>query len=104
MYSSIYVVSVLYLSGRTFTINLYNLYTYIRSELLMFWRTHYLTRNKDCRQLEKSSSIVFDNWKHIVDVMLNEDMTKRTSIMHYLSPTHRNSVRFHAVDYLARDG
>jgi len=73
------------------------------SELLCFWRSHYLSRKKDCEQLEQSSSINFTQWKLVVDVMLNEDMSKRTSVLYYITPHHRNSMRFRGVEYLLRD-
>eukprot|EP00111_Clytia_hemisphaerica_P024052 TCONS_00070896-protein len=72
-------------------------------ELLRFWRNHYLSRKKDCEQLEQSSSISFDQWRLVVDVMLNEDKNKRTSILYYLTPHHRSSMRFCAVDFPCRD-
>ena len=31
--------------------------------LLQFWQEHYLHKDKDCTQLEKSSRIPFDYWK-----------------------------------------
>ena len=74
------------------------------SDLLLFWRTHYLQRGKDCSQLEQSSSIMFDKWQNVVNIMLNEDVTKQTSIVYYLSPKHRNILGFRTVDYgLSRD-
>ena len=77
---------------------------FFSSELLCFWRNHYLSRKKDCEQLEQSSSISFDQWRLVVDVMLHEDKNKRTSILYYLTPHHRSSMRFCAVDFPCRDG
>lgn len=71
-------------------------------DLLCFWRDHYLSRKKDCEQLEQSSSISFKQWQQVVDVMLNEDFAKRTSIVHYLKPHLRNKMRFRGVEYLSR--
>lgn len=71
-------------------------------DLLCFWRDHYLSRKKDCEQLEQSSSISFTRWQQVVDVMLNEDFSKRTSIVHYLKPHLRNKMRFRGVEYLSR--
>jgi len=53
-------------------------------DLLLFWRKHYLQRDKDCSQLEQSSSITFDKWQKVVDVMLNENHGDKTSIFYYL--------------------
>ncbi|XP_057291959.1 short transient receptor potential channel 4-associated protein-like [Hydractinia symbiolongicarpus] len=72
-------------------------------ELLLFWKTHYLNREKDCAQLQQSSSITFEKWQSVVDVMLSEDISKQTSILCYLTPKHTNSIHFRTVDYLSRD-
>lgn len=73
-------------------------------DLLFFWKSHYLRRGKDCSQLEQSSSITFDKWQKVVDVMLSDDITKNTSILYYLTPNkYRHSFRFKTMDYLTRD-
>lgn len=72
-------------------------------ELLFFWKSHYLRRGKDCSQLEQSSSITFEKWQKVVDIMLSEDITKSTSILYYLAPKYRNTMKFRTKDYLTRD-
>ena len=74
-------------------------------DLLFFWKSHYLRRGKDCSQLEQSSSITFDKWQKVVDVMLSEDITKNTSILYYLTPANKfcGTLRFKPLDFVSRD-
>ena len=77
---------------------------FVFSDLLLFWRTHYLRRGKDCSQLEQSSSIKFDKWQAVVDIMLSDDTTQRTSLLYYMSPKQRSTSGLRTVDYgLSRD-
>lgn len=73
-------------------------------ELLIFWRRHYLGRGKDCTQLEQSSSILFEHWQLVVDVMLSDDISKETSLLRYISPKQRQNSRLRTLDSLPRDG
>lgn len=58
-------------------------------DLLLFWKDHYLAKDKDCSALEKSSRIKFSDWKQTVDMLLDEDSSKPTSVRHYMeSPRH----------------
>ena len=52
--------------------------------LLEFWKAHYLKRGKDCSALEQSSCIDFENWKEVVDILVNDNATSNTSVLHYL--------------------
>ena len=70
--------------------------------LLVFWQEHYLHKDKDCSTLEKSSLIPFTFWwvifrhfyfifmifffnrKETVDLLVSEDHTKTTSILHWI--------------------
>ncbi|XP_033626830.1 short transient receptor potential channel 4-associated protein-like [Asterias rubens] len=53
-------------------------------ELVFFWRDHYLHKDKDSTQLEKSSCIQFDKWKAIVNVLIDGDIKSPFTIAHYL--------------------
>ncbi|XP_031558497.1 short transient receptor potential channel 4-associated protein-like isoform X2 [Actinia tenebrosa] len=54
--------------------------------LLEFWKTHYLKRGKDCSALEQSSCISFDQWKKVVDILLQDNIESTSSVLYYLSP------------------
>lgn len=53
-------------------------------DLLIFWKDHYLSKDKDCTALEKSSRIKFTEWKATVELLLSEDKTLPTSVGHYI--------------------
>ena len=57
--------------------------------LLVFWQEHYLHKDKDCSTLEKSSLIPFTFWKETVDMLVSEDASKDTSILHYIQVTKK---------------
>mmetsp|Transcript_97155 Transcript_97155/g.145596 ORF Transcript_97155/g.145596 Transcript_97155/m.145596 type:complete len:106 (-) Transcript_97155:8-325(-) len=40
--------------------------------LLKFWKEYYLYRGKDCLSLELSSSILFSEWRTVVDLLLTK--------------------------------
>ncbi|PAA90164.1 hypothetical protein BOX15_Mlig011780g2 [Macrostomum lignano] len=54
-------------------------------DLLAFWSDHYLNKERDSNALEKSSRIVFDEWKVIVATLSSRDATQDTSVAYYLS-------------------
>ncbi|XP_020916846.1 short transient receptor potential channel 4-associated protein-like [Exaiptasia diaphana] len=58
--------------------------------LLEFWKNHYLKRGKDCSALEQSSCISFDQWKKVVDILLQDDITSTSSVLYYLPPVSQS--------------
>ncbi|XP_028410045.1 short transient receptor potential channel 4-associated protein-like [Dendronephthya gigantea] len=60
--------------------------------LLKFWKSHYLTRGKDCSALEQSSCISIRQWRDAVDILLQEDVSNPKAVVHYISgKVDRNS-------------
>jgi len=53
-------------------------------DLLLFWKDHYLAKDKDCSGLERTSRIKFAEWKNIVEKLLDSDSSKDTSLSHYI--------------------
>jgi hypothetical protein len=53
-------------------------------DLLQFWQSHYLQKDKDCVGLELNSRIEFSYWKSTVDLLLDKDQTNECSLMFYL--------------------
>lgn len=58
--------------------------------LLNFWFTHYTLpiKQADCKSLETSTAINFDEWKLVVSKLLSADATQIESIQHYLNKLH----------------
>ncbi|XP_022103399.1 short transient receptor potential channel 4-associated protein-like [Acanthaster planci] len=54
-------------------------------ELVFFWRDHYLHKDKDSSQLEKSSCIPFEKWTAIANILVSSDVTSTYTIAHYLN-------------------
>ena len=52
--------------------------------LLVFWKAHYLQKDKDWSALEQSSHIEFTEWIHTVDLLLGTDKQNECSIEYYL--------------------
>jgi hypothetical protein len=46
----------------------------------MIWKQFYNYRSKDCASLEHSTSIPFNIWYNVTDILLDEDKTKKTSL------------------------
>lgn len=60
--------------------------------LLKFWKSHYLSRGKDCSALEQSSCISIHQWRAAVDILLQEDVSNPKAVVHYISgKVDRNS-------------
>ncbi|XP_046354542.1 short transient receptor potential channel 4-associated protein-like isoform X1 [Haliotis rubra] len=55
-------------------------------DLLIFWQDHYLHKDKDCSALEKSSRISFSYWKKTVNMLVSEDKSQPTAVLHYVTP------------------
>ncbi|XP_041375962.1 short transient receptor potential channel 4-associated protein-like [Gigantopelta aegis] len=55
-------------------------------DLLIFWQDHYLHKDKDCSALEKSSRISFSYWKKTVSMLVSEDKSQPTAVLHYVTP------------------
>jgi len=53
--------------------------------LLIFWQEHYLNKDKDCTQLEKSSRIPFEFWKSTVQLLTSENMFHSSSLLYYIN-------------------
>ena len=53
-------------------------------DLLLFWKDHYLAKDKDCSGLERTSRIKFEEWNSIVEKLLDADSSKATSLSHYI--------------------
>ncbi|XP_067142158.1 short transient receptor potential channel 4-associated protein-like isoform X2 [Centruroides vittatus] len=56
-------------------------------DLLVFWQEHYLQEDKDCTVLEKSSRISFQEWQHIVELLILSDSSNPNSLLYHISPT-----------------
>merc|ERR1719189_1358966 len=54
-------------------------------KLLRFWQGHYLHKDKDCTQLEKSSRIPFDYWKSTVELLTDDNVHNTSSLLHYIN-------------------
>lgn len=59
-------------------------------DLLMFWQSHYLQKDKDCIGLEQNSRIEFPYWKHTVELLLDPNPKNVCSLSYYL----RNDIDF----------
>ncbi len=53
-------------------------------DLLQFWQSHYLQKDKDCIGLELNSRIEFSYWKSTVDLLLDMNHTNECSLAFYL--------------------
>ncbi|XP_013785167.1 short transient receptor potential channel 4-associated protein-like [Limulus polyphemus] len=53
-------------------------------ELLLFWKEHYLHKDKDCYSLEKSSRIVFKEWEDLVSLLLKEDSSNAHTLLFHM--------------------
>ena len=53
--------------------------------LFIFRQEHYLHKDKDCTQLEKSSRIPFDYWKSTVQLLTAENPYSTSSLLHYIN-------------------
>lgn len=54
-------------------------------DLLIFWQSHYLQKDKDCVGLEQNSRIEFSYWKSTVEMLLDYDVTSEYSLNYYLT-------------------
>ena len=53
-------------------------------DLLIFWQSHYLQKDKDCIGLEQNSRIEFSYWKHTVELLLDDNSKNNCSLSYYL--------------------
>lgn len=53
-------------------------------DLLIFWQSHYLQKDKDCGGLEQNSRISFSYWKETVELLLDPNHKNECSINYYL--------------------
>ena len=53
-------------------------------DLLIFWQSHYLQKDKDCIGLEQNSRIEFSYWKHTVELLLDTNPKNNCSLSYYL--------------------
>lgn len=53
-------------------------------DLLIFWQSHYLQKDKDCIGLEQNSRIEFSYWKHTVELLLDTNSKNDCSLSYYL--------------------
>ena len=54
-------------------------------DLLVFWQSHYLQKDKDCVGLEQNSRIEFAYWKNTVELLLDPNPKNKCSLDHYLN-------------------
>ena len=54
-------------------------------DLLIFWQSHYLQKDKDCVGLEQNSRIEFSYWKSTVEMLLDAEVTSEYSLNYYLT-------------------
>ena len=54
-------------------------------KLLKFWQVHYLHKDKDCTQLEKSSRIPFEYWKSTVEILTDGNPHNNLSLNCYIN-------------------
>jgi Trpc4-associated protein len=53
-------------------------------DLLIFWQSHYLQKDKDCGGLEQNSRIDFSYWKETVELLLDPNPKNKWSLNFYL--------------------
>jgi Trpc4-associated protein len=53
-------------------------------DLLIFWQSHYLQKDKDCAGLEQNSRIDFSYWKKTVEMLLDRNVKNECSLSYYL--------------------
>ena len=53
-------------------------------DLLIFWQSHYLQKDKDCAGLEQNSRIDFSYWKKTVELLLDRNIKNDCSLSYYL--------------------
>lgn len=53
--------------------------------MCIFRQDHYLHKDKDCTQLDKSSRIPFAYWRKAVEDMVGEDKGSNLAILHYVA-------------------
>jgi Trpc4-associated protein len=53
-------------------------------DLLIFWQSHYLQKDKDCGGLEQNSRIDFSYWKETVELLLDPNPKNEWSLNFYL--------------------
>uniref|UniRef100_UPI00358EE955 short transient receptor potential channel 4-associated protein isoform X2 n=1 Tax=Myxine glutinosa TaxID=7769 RepID=UPI00358EE955 len=56
--------------------------------LLRFWKSHYLSKDKDSTSLENSSSICFEHWKETVELLLSPDRQASHSLFGYIDEAY----------------
>lgn len=59
-------------------------------DLLLFWQSHYLQKDKDCAGLEQNSKIEFSYWKKIVELLLDPNPKNQCSLNYYLNNDYLN--------------
>lgn len=59
-------------------------------DLLVFWQTHYLQKDKDCAGLEQNSKIEFSYWKKTVELLLDSNHKNECSLNFYLQNDYMN--------------
>lgn len=59
-------------------------------DLLVFWQSHYLQKDKDCAGLEQNSRIEFSFWKKIVELLLDPNAKNECSLNFYLNNDYLN--------------
>ncbi|CAF0707115.1 unnamed protein product [Brachionus calyciflorus] len=59
-------------------------------DLLLFWQSHYLQKDKDCAGLEQNSKIEFTFWKKIVELLLDTNHKNECSLNYYLQNDYLN--------------
>lgn len=68
-------------------------------DLLIFWQTHYLQKDKDCAGLEQNSKIEFSYWKKTVELLLDSNNKNESSLNFYLQNEHiMNTSRKNSID------
>ena len=53
-------------------------------DLLIFWQSHYLQKDKDCGGLEQNSRIDFSYWRETVELLLDPNPKNEWSLNFYL--------------------
>ena len=54
-------------------------------DLLIFWQSHYLQKDKDCIGLEQNSRIEFQYWKYTVALLLDSNQKNQCSLSFYMN-------------------
>lgn len=72
-------------------------------DLLLFWQSHYLQKDKDCAGLEQNSKIDFSYWRNTVETLLDPNCKNECSLNFYIDKNDFNYMNKNRLDEYRSD-